>query len=772
MIHIICDFERLDQSLAEYTVDSTSQYIEVRQAVQRFLASNNNDRNLTILVHSPIVANWLGDLRDYGPAIIDWQATSIRQRFQDRFGISTPSTLSGNVLVEHKILDWAETAIDQGNVEGSILRQLLSDVWLPNISSNSHFEELIQWSLSVSQPPVSLIPLMQFKLDLWKKIDKRFDIFDSASTLLDRSRQIVARWCLRDYPDSFIANLGIKIPHSLDISLDTIASGHATNILLSYGQDLDKYWRYRFPEIENPIDAVNEALRIMSGFSEAELHSLTEYLLQNPNIISAQLIYAIQSKFFLLSSLDNAISPLKNLIPLDIPVAPSHDADDHTMLTWVQDEYMPYFEWIMRSNQERIEQINLSAYFSEWLYSKYSEYVYDARSPLVTNLLASFDEFLSLNHLVFWVIVDGMTWWEGTLLAKLCRDTNLSVVDILPKIAALPSITSISKRAMVSGYLNTDQYVSNVQAATEELKKRYKTAFASTDIKTLRAEVNKANTGVFLWFYNELDAYHHKADDGSDEVVEGFLRRVLRELDQITQSCKRRGVRADVFVSSDHGCTRLPHDARRLETPKFATEWNEDEPDLDTSATRACSIHKDVAPTALDNLSNDWFVLQKDMFSLPSHFIVPKSYDYVGRRPRGWTHGGLSPEEVIVPFIHLQAQKVVITIPRIEVGGAVRANFMSVVNLEVTNPNDFELRNLTLTFDWGERRLVSAGNVPRQKKINQEIELPARAIEGKVVNLDYLLSYYVHGQENIVKGSAKLPVRRLMTSSIDDMFEE
>ncbi len=67
---------------------------------------------------------------------------------------------------------------------------------------------------------------------------------------------------------------------------------------------------------------------------------------------------------------------------------------------------------------------------------------------------------------------------------------------------------------------------------------------------------------------------------------------------------------------------------------------------------------------------------------------------------------------------------------------------------------------------------MSVGNAPRQKRIIQDIELPARAIEGKVVNLNYLLSYYVHGQENIVKGTAKLPVRRLMTSSIDDMFEE
>src|SRR5262245_47292697 len=100
MIHIICDFEKLDNSHADYTVDATAQYIEVRQAVQRFLDHGYNDQNLTLLIRNPVVANWLGDLRDYGSGFIDWQTTSIRLRFEDRFGIPMPSTLSPAIVLE------------------------------------------------------------------------------------------------------------------------------------------------------------------------------------------------------------------------------------------------------------------------------------------------------------------------------------------------------------------------------------------------------------------------------------------------------------------------------------------------------------------------------------------------------------------------------------------------------------------------------------------------------------------------------------------------
>jgi len=33
--------------------------------------------------------------------------------------------------------------------------------------------------------------------------------------------------------------------------------------------------------------------------------------------------------------------------------------------------------------------------------------------------------------------------------------------------------------------------------------------------------------------------------------------------------------------------------------------------------------------------------------------LVTRGYAAIGRRPSGWTHGGLTPEETIVPLMHL-----------------------------------------------------------------------------------------------------------------------
>src|SRR3989442_1579535 len=129
----------------------------------------------------------------------------------------------------------------------------------------------------------------------------------------------------------------------------------------------------------------------------------------------------------------------------------------------------------------------------------------------------------------------------------------------------------------------------------------------------------------------------------------------------------RSGLRAKAFISSDHGSTLLPENTRVLEVPNFAQiledeslseEHRQGKAEQVFQRTRACATDKVPAKRDLDILEQDWYYLGKDAFCLPKQFFIPKGYSAVERRPRGWTHGGATPEEVVVSSIEMQPSRI------------------------------------------------------------------------------------------------------------------
>lgn len=770
MIRIICDFEHIEAYPADYVVQTPTDYIPVRRAIHKHLNGEHASTVLRVVVQHPIVAEWLADLRDYGDQVVDWQITSIRQRFIECFGVNPPNTLSPKTIVKYNILSWPRTKLDTENIEGSILGHLISQVWFPEIPEHDHLREFVAWTIESTTPDALLMPLMQHKLNQWIKANEHYGAFDTLGNLRERSQQLIARWVFRDYPPQFIEQVGLNNINLIDLN-DWSAPTQAIHY---YEKEIKRFWRCHFTEFELPREAVQDALNRMSGVSKAELEVLSDYVMQHPESADFSLIRAVQSKFYTLPTLDKVTARLQTSIPLESPAIPVLSSGVEEMLSWVCDKYMPYFKWCVQHNQDRASQILLSQHFAEWLYKNYAQFLFDADSPIVCNQSRRFIDDVGLNRVVLWVIVDGLTWWEGEKLVQLAPDHNLNVHEMKPYVSALPSITSVSKRAMVRGYLEAaiDGEMSNVRISQEELRKRYSASDATTDVREWHKALQNENTGVYLWFYNELDEYHHNDHSSEilDHVVEGHLKQVLRHIDEAIQQCHQNGIGVTVFISSDHGCTYLPSNIGRVNLPKFASEWRKDEPQLDTTATRTCAILGEVKPLELDRLENEWFVLDKHRFNLPMTFISPKSYQYIGKRPKGWTHGGLSPEEVVVPFIQFQTDPLTILELRVEIVGQIQANRAGQMQVTVTNPNVFELRNVILSFRWTEEVLLSFGALPASRKSSLEIDLPARSISGNHIMLDYLVTYEVHKQEKRDKGRVDLPVRRFMTSAMDDLF--
>ena len=66
-----------------------------------------------------------------------------------------------------------------------------------------------------------------------------------------------------------------------------------------------------------------------------------------------------------------------------------------------------------------------------------------------------------------------------------------------------------------------------------------------------------------------------------------------------------------------------------------------------TGSIAASSVFR--VPQGLNQV--DWFVLDRDHYHVPATYAVARGWRYIGTRPQGFTHGGLTPEETIVPLL-------------------------------------------------------------------------------------------------------------------------
>jgi hypothetical protein len=379
--------------------------------------------------------------------------------------------------------------------------------------------------------------------------------------------------------------------------------------------------------------------------------------------------------------------------------------------------------------------------------------------------------------------VDGLTWWQGKKLSTICAKNEMGVMQTQPMISTLPTITSTAKRALAQGYLNPANIT---QPITQILESCLTKNVRWVQIYTQHHEMEKAfrsdlKPGVYVLLYNALDHHCHEISSFTDdESVDGHLGLISRIIKEGFQQCLAQGLRARAFISSDHGSTLLPLRGNVLKVPNFAYELEgEDIPESEAldkglksyRRTRVCAIDRLPEEIDLRDIERDWYLLRQDTFSLPQHFLIPKGYAAVGRRPKGWTHGGATPEEAVVAFIELQPASIPIIEPAVEITGYLLPRNTSTLQVTITNPNMVPLKVVQLVIS-GMPANVPPSTIKSNSQSKYEIDMPAATGKGTTQTLEWALICEGRGHHGHFKGATEVPIRRLQVSEVDQLFED
>ena len=776
MIRIIADAEGLSHAPPNALVAAeTTDYVHVRRRIHMALG---RAEPLTIYANNPVVLHWLRDLQRYPETRIHWEVVDPREQFLKIFGV-VPSGLFTPKQLAALQLDTLPTPPTGSRVDPVtwILGHRLDPIWQHDQPPLHHASAFVSWVIEHPQPfPPDLLNLIQIQLVRWAEHDPTFAALHADSLYL-HSAQLLIRWALRNYAESWCQ----KKPWGMLPLLPGVPSAHAVGLVLENQRvEIAAYWSQSMSDrsAERPVEAL---LAQMSGLSMVELEMLEAIVGQRSLPLSAHTFRQIASHFDpIRPKAGDTLSRLKKAI---VPPKPNHPEQHWSIdqwLSWATQEYMPYYTWIVKARVDRAQQQEYALSYSDWLYSHYPNWLNNSQSPL---LLSQYQEITALieresNALVFWLVVDGMRWSHEEFIREAFEQHGMQISALRPGVAVLPSITDISKRALVTGLpARTIDTQTIADAARTKFHRSNIPAIVGSSFHELTAAIREqASLRIALLFYNLIDTLSHQipADSIDNAGLRGHFKDLADQLREVHRICVQRSQPLSIFVGSDHGATLLPENAPLLTLPDTAREitngWSPEPSNRDPhwTSTRAAALASS-DPQQIDD--SVWYFLDRERFQLDQHYLVPRGYGYLKRRPVGWVHGGLSPEETIVPLLQLSTEAPTILPIEHELRGELRSNQAGTVTLILRNLNQFPVSDLhfVVANDLAEIRVPHI--LPAQ---HVEVVLSIKAIPSQSETLitSYDLHYQAFGVARHQQQQLTLKVRQLQTvnSSFEDMF--
>lgn len=769
MITVTIDIQLLRAAhITALRADAVGDYVNLRQQIRRAL---NEHRSLEVYVTSPVVAYALSDLRGY--TTITWNIIEPRLLFERLFNQS-PLPLLDAVSLATLELDTLPQPPVPNDPTSWILQHRLDPLFGHTTPPSAHATAVLTWAISAAPLAPAIGVLLDAQLARWGNIYPMYHALRSGH-MRDDAYALLARAALKQYHPRWLeTHLLVNRP-----LVDLRGLEDATiKALDQRSRAISEYWQRWYAEHNGNELLIEEALNQMSGLSQSEFVQLDTMLQDHPELLTTQLIERIAQRFERPAFRSRRDALARRVAP-NVPATPQDSWDDDQWLSWATEIYMPYFVWVVRTNAARTKQEQLALAFSDWLYQRYPAWLTSDTSPVLTRQYRDLRDLIDAEpqSVILWLIVDNLPWWQGELLINACREQALFVQICAAGIAALPSITSISKRALITGVTTPEKSSLSVAVVGEK-------HFAARGIRThvtykfaeaLAAFDRPDRPTCVVLLANMLDVVAHKLSTFSDtSVINGILNELASNLGQVRERCERQGQNLHIFIGSDHGSTLLPnaaalqplpHDTRIVDDSWAPASENTE---LPRSSNRAAAV---VSSTILTEEQRDqWYLLSRERFSLDQDYVVPRGYGYIGRRPEGWTHGGLTPEEVIVPLIHLCAVPPQRLSIEVLITGTLRANHAGSLAVTLRNPNRQPVTALTLQLTATQDVIVD--RIDASQSVTQHVIVAAPETSASEIEIIWQLHYRLLGEIQQQKGTQRISVRRLSTSidGIDDMF--
>lgn len=708
MINFIIDKNKV------YPIDKNSLvFSELKDYVfgyEDILIALENDVDLTICVHEPIIEKWMRNMAlRYSQGEFVFQIMDARKCLAQRWNIFIPDHIRNEEIIEADLLKEEITPRIGDIFENVILENFYNPVYTYSVFP---IEKIVDLLLSYDEPiwrrnsaKHLIYRVYQEQLDRWKNKSKDramktiINMIEEDISIL--KIELMRYKILRTYKDLGEKLLGknFRVFESLklnlyDLKIDESKISETIKEIEYYLNDL---------EISKSPGGVTNFIHGLSGLLEKEFDKIYSFLNKNPELISPKVVGDLKSVFApIIKKITKGLNKIKFLIKPTIPDTPSLAWSYKEMIGWAIETYFPFFIWADLNGRIDEELIEISDQFAKWLYSHWEELRANSKH-LIFNILPNNSEFFQdKNILNLVVIIDNFGWRYIDILKDSFKNINFTAIKMDPYLSMIPSYTELSKKCLLAG---TTAYkeIDNKQYSAI-VGKGWVPYFNNANFQYLPnldelLILSRITHQTYVVNYLAIDKALHQSENELGIPHEDHIKALLKVLieDKIEEFLNKHNLEDKIFIHivSDHGSTKIPTGLNNdIDLTLFK------EKDFTKISDRCVAVTTKKFTELPDNLKGDCFFIEQGRFGSDRHYLCARRANHFSNAIKNcYTHGGITPEEVIVP--HIIFQKILSSIKEIELKllKTLYRYKLENIELEITNPNKYSVTNIVVKIN-------------------------------------------------------------------------
>lgn len=288
-----------------------------------------------------------------------------------------------------------------------------------------------------------------------------------------------------------------------------------------------------------------------------------------------------------------------------------------------------------------------STTYSDWLFTNYRAILNN------TNILTNLDVVTQIRGFlnnpgtkVVWLILDGFPAYYTPALRGILKKFGINKVDLNWSLATLPTITELGIPIMLAGTYDNSIAQQDLNDRQGLLHKALtdKRCHYTTKLNDFKRILEREGDLCCLHTH-EIDTLLHKNDSEFDtsraaQIEEILERRIKMISDIIKESTDKR---IKLVISTDHGATKCLNKGQKIKNIRL------EEAVKDRARERCVALQGSLAHEQIDH--EEMYLLETSVSQNRADWAIARGYKYFGKHDSGYRHGGLSPEETIVPLL-------------------------------------------------------------------------------------------------------------------------
>ncbi len=718
---------------------------------------------------------WLKDFTKQIDCSARFSEKTPRRVLAEKWNVVLPDWLTDAAVLDQGLLNAdIEPQAEQTSFSNRLLAHFLGPAFKKDDFNTTVLVDVIEALVSTEkkaafeQYPV-LHRSLEFKCDSWVQRGKEAWVKNLCSRLCADSSTIwqwLSLWaCLHGYPKKLLEYV-LAPEQALLVADIPVAALDDLPLAPDAKEQVLTQVELLFKEIQPQVTSSEEFQKVLgwtSGRLLQEYQFISSILRSRQFSPSTRDVEQVQARFRYCPGVrESSLNALRYCVAPSRPglIDPQETWDSTAWLRWTTEEYMPYRTWQIHNNHCDEELEKTVVCFSDWFIEEYTA-VHKNPDLSLIHCLAGLAFDAPQKQLSIVLLVDCLPLEFAGLLDHALRNVGYSRHDLRYRFAALPTVTEYNKPALISGQWQAaaGNYDAILKARAQSDGNNSKIIYLYS-IKMLSELPTPPGSAVILLNCLDGDELLHTDVESQgasyDEELSRLFARMAEGVSRISQEWAGPKEHVSVYVVTDHGACRILEEEKQTFDSAVVRKLFPNE------KHRFAALDEKQAGDVPGSLWALGYRFTQPFGPSNKTFFLPRGHNTVkmSGKARGYMHGGVTPEEVVVPTALYKLVKAAwkapvarfLNLELIKETGRAKFFIQRVVtlNLELQNSNTLDLRVLRATVVSPETDLKSCnlGIIPAQsvKPIQMNCYFKKAALgEG---NLEIEIDYDISGEQH------------------------